>query len=295
MINLTAESREDDIAEHARSPRVKRLLALWAGLARDGLPALTEMMEAGLGEMAEHYAILVPDGPHRFTYIHYGRAIHADSGVERAGRTTDELPAEIGQYLNQHYCRVMETGRPVHIVNVAHARPHVDLWERLVVPARTNGDLRLLVMLAEPHELRGALSSAVLEASPDAILAFRAVEDDLGTIYDARIVAANESACRMTRRSREQLLHAHLLQSFPQTRTNGIWELCLEVLETRGASRFDINRGLSNADGQFRVTLFPLHGGFAIMLQDITDLSGDAIPMIRRRVSNVKHFAAAAF
>lgn len=295
MINLTAESHEDDIATHARSPRVKRLLALWESLSRGGLPSLTEMMEAGLGDLAEHYAILVPDGPDRFTYIHYGRAILADSGVERSGRTTAELPAEIAGYLNKHYCRVMETGRPVHIINVAHARPHVDLWERLVVPARTNGDLRLLVMLAEPHELRGALSSAVLEASPDAILALRAADDDLGTVYDARIVAVNESACRMTRRRREKLVGCHLLQSFPQTRDNGVWDLCLEVLATRHATRFDINHGLSQADGQFRVTLFPLHGGLAMMLQDITDLSGDAIPMIRRHVSNVQHFAPAGY
>jgi PAS domain-containing protein len=177
-------------------------------------------------------------------------------------------------------------------INVAHARPHVDTWERLIVPVRTHGNIRLLVVLAEPHQLRETVSNAILEASPDAILALRAIEDDLGTLYDARIVAANASACRMTRRDPEQLLQAMFTECFPQVRTNGIWDLCLDVIDSHRAARFDIESALSATDGPLRITLFPLHGGLGVMLQDITDLSGDAIPMIRRHVSNVQHFAA---
>lgn len=294
-MTLSAESHENGIAELAQSCRIQRLLALWEGLARDDVPSFTEMMEAGLGDLAEHYAILVPDGAGDFLYVHYGRAIKAASGTERCGQTVAELPSGISGYLAGKLARSMETGRPVYIVSVAQARPGVDTWERLVVPLRTSGESRLLIMLVEPHDLRETVSSAVLEASPDAVIAFRAVEDDLGTVYDARIVAVNESACRVIRRSREQLLHSLMLQTFPQTRANGIWDQCRDVIQTRRTLRFDINNGLTSGDGQFRISLFHLYGGFAMMLQDITDLSGDAIPMIRRHVTNVQRMAPAGF
>ncbi len=290
-MRLSAESYDRDIAEHARSPRIRRLLAMWEGYARGKIPSITDLMEAGLGELADHYALLVPDGPGRFTYLYYGRAIQRATGVERTGVTTDNLPPVLREYLVRLYSRALDEARPIYIVNVAHARPHVDTWERLVVPVRTNGDQCMLVILAEPHELRESVSNAIIEASPDGIIALRAIEDDLGTIYDAKIVTLNESACRISRRSREQLLYGSFLQAFPQVAKNGIWDICLEVIETRTAARFDIHAGLSLADGHYRFTLSPLYGGLAMMFQDVTDLAGDAIPLIGRRASNVQHFA----
>src|SRR5690606_34221295 len=107
-------------ASHARSSRIKRLLAMWEGYARDDIPGVTELMEAGLGELSDHYALLVPDGPDRFTYLYYGRAIHRETAIERTGRTTDELPPVLREYLVRLYRRAFDGGRPVYIVNVAH-------------------------------------------------------------------------------------------------------------------------------------------------------------------------------
>lgn len=290
-----AESFEDGIAERARSRRIQRLLAMWRSLDGDDAPHLADLVGAGLSDMAEHYCLMLPDGETWFAYVYYGRALAANTGLERTGTSTDYRPARLRDFLNAQYRRAFDSGRPVYVVNAAHVGPLVHTWERLIVPVRAATNTRMLLMMAEPHELHDNLSNAILEASPDGLMALRAIEDDLGTVVDAAILTVNESACRMSRRARDQLVQARLLKAFPHLKTNGIWELCLEVMEGGAATRFDIHSGLSSGDGQLRVTLFPLLGGAAMMLQDITDLSGDAIPLISRHASNVQHFAVNGF
>ncbi len=292
-MSFTAQSWETDIDHLARSTRIRQLHTLWQGLAAEGVPLLSDLMEAGLGEMSAHYSILVPDGTGRFAYLHYGAALAKASGRERTGRTTDDLAPEIRGYLQREYARALDIGRPIYLVHLAHLDVPVDSWESLAAPVATEGDLKLLLVLCEPNQLQDTLASAVVEASPDALFALRPLEDDLGTPYDARIMMANHSACRLSHRSRDDLVGTNFLAAYPQAKSNGVWDLCCEVLETRHASRFDIDLAAGEVSGQFRVTLFPYLGGLAVMLQDISDLSGDAIPLIRRRASNIKHFAIA--
>jgi|GEM_PF-6252954 PAS domain-containing protein len=292
IMPLFAEAYHEFSDEQIHSPSLKRLRSIWQTCARGGLPQLADMMQHGLGDLDDRYSLKVPEGSGHFIYTHYGHTLARFSRQNLLGLTTRRLPADIRNFLVREYNKVILTGQPVFLISSGY-EDSLDIWERLIVPARMEGGLTVLVGMGEPRNMRDTLSDTILEASPDAIIAIQAIQDDFGTVYDGRIIALNESACRAMGKTRGQLIHQPLLANFPQLHDNGIWDLCLDVLASRTAVRFDIDaRPLSV--GLQRMTLFPMAGGLAIMMQDISDLSGETVPLIGCRPSNILRFAAAA-
>lgn len=292
IMPLFAEAYYEITEGQIHSPSLAQLRSIWHASARDGLPQLADMMQHGLGELDDRYSLMVPEGSGHFIYAHFGHTLARFSRQNLLGLTTRRLPAEIRNFLVREYNKVILTGQPAFLVSSGY-EDSLDIWERLIVPARMEGGLTVLVGMGEPRDMRDTLSDTILEASPDAIVAIQAIQDDFGTVYDGRIIALNESACRAMGKTRGQLIHRPLLAIFPQLHDNGIWDLCLDVLASRTAVRFDIDaRPLS--PGLQRMTLFPMTGGLAILMQDISDLSGETVPLIGSRPSNILRFAAAA-
>lgn len=289
---LFAEAYYEMPTGQIQSASIARLQAIWHDCAGGGLPLLADLMQHGLGELDDRYSLMVPEGSGHFIYTHFGRTLARFSQQNLLGLTTRRLPADIRNFLVLEYNKVVLTSRPVFLLSSGYDGT-LDMWERLIVPARMEGGLTALIGMGEPRDLRDTLSDTILEASPDAILALQAIQDDFGTIYDARIIAVNESACRVTGRPRGDLIHQQFLEKLPHLRDNGMWDLCLDVFATRTAVRFDLDCSQSHAC-QLRVTLFPLAGGLAVTMQDISDLSGDTIPRIGARPSNILRFQSAA-
>lgn len=292
IMPLFAEAYYEIPEGQIHSPSIARLRSIWYASAGDGLPLLADMMQHGLGDLDDRYSLMVPEGSGHFIYTHFGHTLARYSRQNLLGLTTRRLHPDIRNFLVREYNKVVLSGRPALLVSSGYDDT-LDIWERLIVPARMEGGLTVLIGLGEPRDMRETLSDTILEASPDAIIAIQANQDDFGTIYDGRIIAVNESACRTMAKTRGDLMHQPLLGTFPQLRDNGIWDLCLDVFSSRTAVRFDVDCH-PVGPGHHRMTLFPMTGGLAIMMQDISDLSGDTVPLIGCRPSNILRFASAA-
>jgi PAS domain-containing protein len=83
------------------------------------------------------------------------------------------------------------------------------------------------VMGAAREQLRGVIDSLL-----DPWVLLGAVRDQEGRIVDFVYLDANDAACRMNRRPRDQLLGSRLLELLPSHRTSGLLSDYAAVVET---------------------------------------------------------------
>ena len=129
----------------------------------------------------------------------------------------------------------------------------------------------------EMDTMRGLLGS-VLDASPDGVMAFRAVRDDDGAIEDFTWVLVNPRASEIVGRPPEALIGHRLLDVFPGNREAGLYDAYAAVVET--GTRFEtvIDYPHDGLETSFRVvaTPIPTEDGFTVTFAEIID--ADLVP-----------------
>ena len=267
------EVHVEDIESRAGAPQIAALLGHYRSLAKDGaLPSYADFNAESLAEHASNLAVVEPIGGGDYLYIHYGRTIFENSGVEMLGSKVSQWKSEVGIFFCQAYDRAIAELRPVYTVHRAHHAIRVHLWERLVMPVRAEDGSFRLVVFNRPREYLDDLLRAVLDASPEGILGLRCVRNADGRIEDAMVITANQRAADIIGCTVGDLLDHAILEIIPKLRGSKTWGRYLEVVETRQPQGFELALRPQGQPKWFDVKAVPLGDGFIISFADITNL-----------------------
>ncbi|HEY8566527.1 MAG TPA: diguanylate cyclase [Beijerinckiaceae bacterium] len=271
---MFTETYEANLPEHLSTLQGRRLLQAYEALSAAGadLPtadAVLAMPEARA--VAGDLAIIEPRADD-FLYLSYGPSVAAHGRRDMTGCLIKRDGAEIGAFLGDVYARCLAVGRPLAAIHRGQADQYVNLWERLVLPARGNGGQPVIVTLILPREHQAEVLRAILDASADAILALHPLRDADGTITDAVILNANRRAAACLGASIAELTDQCLSTIMPSLQASEAWEACRRVAETRSIERFDFPCDLDGLDTWFQCTAAPLGSGFMLSLSDVTEL-----------------------
>ena len=182
---------------------------------------------------------------------------------------------------------VLRTGQPVRGTLQGVLRPDGTLrWYRVnATPVDRTGDGTIdhvVVSFSDITEFREAthetdtvrgLLSSVLDASPDGVMAFRAVRDDAGAIQDFTWLLVNPRASEIVGRPAEALVGNRLLDVFPGNREAGLYDAYAAVVDT--GTRFEtvIDYPHDGLESAFRVvaTPIPAEDGFTVTFAEMAD------------------------
>ncbi|MGG6238110.1 PAS domain S-box protein [Nodosilinea sp. AN01ver1] len=114
--------------------------------------------------------------------------------------------------------------------------------------------------------------ASVLNSSLDGIMAFAAVRDETGTIVDFEWLLSNPSACTTVGRTEEYLMGKRLLDELPGNKTDGLFDLYVQVVETGEPVQRQFHYQHDGIDTWFENMAVKLGDGFAVTFSNITPL-----------------------
>ena len=182
---------------------------------------------------------------------------------------------------------VLRTGRPVRGVVQGVTPPGGGTrWYRVnATPIDHDHDGRpeaVAVSFLDVSDYRAAIRAArqsqgllrsVLAASPDGVMAFRAVRDDAGGVADFEWTLANPRAALIVGRDADALVGRRLLDVFPGNREAGLFDAYVGVVETGARYETVVPYAHDGLDTSFRLTAVPLptEDGFTVTFSDVVE------------------------
>lgn len=112
--------------------------------------------------------------------------------------------------------------------------------------------------------------SGILNSSLDGIMAFRSIRNDQGHIIDFEWLLSNATACQAVNKRRDELIGQRLLEVMPGNRTDGLFDLYVQVIETGQVIRRQFHYAHEDVDTWFENIAVPLGDGFVVTFRDIS-------------------------
>lgn len=270
---MYSEIHTQNIVERAKAPEIAELLRRFATHAEGGIWASHELFHQELlRDFGDDLMILRPSGDGDYIYLHCGRAIVRNLGTNRTGQRVSQMPPQLARFSIETYEHALGSGSPLYTVHRSLKTARVSLWERLVLPTRTDAGQRFLLIFACPLQFREELLTTVLETSPCGIVALRAVRDYDGHIERMVIITANRRAALIVGEDDERLLDADARGSLPFLAEPSLWQRCLHVVGLRRNDMFEASFAMNGNEIWLKLALAPLGDGLVMSLTDITEL-----------------------
>ncbi|MBW4483434.1 MAG: diguanylate cyclase [Tildeniella torsiva UHER 1998/13D] len=114
--------------------------------------------------------------------------------------------------------------------------------------------------------------TGVLDSSLDGIMAFQSVRDEAGTIVDFEWLLCNPAACELVGRTAEYLVGKRLLEEMPGNRTDGLFDLYVDVVRSGDALQRQFHYTHDGLSTWFEIGAVKLGDGFAVTFRNITPL-----------------------
>jgi len=114
--------------------------------------------------------------------------------------------------------------------------------------------------------------SGILDSSLDGIMAFQSVRDEDGHIIDFEWLLSNPTACQIVSKSVTELIGQRLLDVLPGNRTDGLFDLYAQVVETGNPTQQQFHYDHDGIDTWFESAVVKLGDGFAVTFRDISTL-----------------------
>lgn len=128
---------------------------------------------------------------------------------------------------------------------------------------------RALDRQREAEQQKGLLDS-ILESANEGVEAFHAVRDDSGAIEDFRMVLMNREAARICHQGKNEFLGQKMCETFPKTRTSGLFARYVRVVNSRTPESFEIHYEGHRFTAWLRFSVAPWGDGVVITFEDIT-------------------------
>ena len=113
--------------------------------------------------------------------------------------------------------------------------------------------------------------SGILNSALDGIMAFRSIRDDQGKIIDFEWLLSNPTACQLVHKRVEDLIGHRMLDILPENRTDGLFDLYIEVVEKGKPIQRKFHYSKDGTDTWFENIAVKLGDGFTVTFRDISD------------------------
>ena len=114
--------------------------------------------------------------------------------------------------------------------------------------------------------------SSILNSALDGIMAFRSIRDDQGKIIDFEWLVSNPTACQSINQQLEDLIGQRLLEILPGNRTDGLFDLYVEVVEKGAPIQRQFHYSHDGINAWFENIAVKLGDGFTVTFRDISDI-----------------------
>ncbi len=184
-----------------------------------------------------------------------------------------------GEPVRGHFQGIVPPGQPTrwYRVNATPIDQDRDgVPEVVVVSFEEVTDLHEAKLAAERT---GALLRAVLAASPDGVMAFRAVRDEAGAVADFVWLLVNPRAEEIVGHPAADLVGERLLDVFPGNRDAGLFDAYARVVDTGETFQTVVPYAFDGFETSFRVvaSAVPDEDSFTVTFLDVVD--AEALPV----------------
>lgn len=133
-----------------------------------------------------------------------------------------------------------------------------------------HSDITETIKIQEALQTSEMQLSGVLDSSLDGIMAFRAIRNETGKIIDFEWLLCNPAAAEMVGQSSSRLIGRSMLQEWPRDRDEGLFDLCLQVVEFGTPIQREFHDQQHGRDRWFQITVVCLGEGCAVTFRDVT-------------------------
>lgn len=133
-------------------------------------------------------------------------------------------------------------------------------------------DVTAIVAMQSALQTSEMQLSSVLNSSLDGIMAFQSVRDESGVIVDFEWLLSNPASCAIVGRTADDLLGKRMLEELPGNKTDGLFDLYVQVVETGVPIQRQFHYQHDGLDTWFENMAVKLGDGFAVTFSDITPL-----------------------
>jgi PAS domain-containing protein len=205
-----------------------------------------------------------------------------EAGLRMSGYTRDYLlnrtlwevyPATGINGLFAEYKRVFQTGHPY---SGEHYYPEYDVWRSIHVVPIPGGlmlsytDCTAEKKLAETTRQQADLLQAILDGSPNAILAFDAEGDPAGSGFLFRCTLQNAASRRLTGRSDQEVKGLTLDDIFPASLAHEARQHVINVFTTGQSAEYELAADLGAGQGWYSLSIVRRDKGILLTIQDKT-------------------------
>jgi PAS domain-containing protein len=234
----------DDILVQAKSLAIKALYIKWKTLSQLKRLTLTDFFE-GDDKISRNSVIMLHIGADDYVVIHHGSEHRKAVGTDLSGRLISESDTRMAREMRPIYEQVREMGMPVRLVYAAEGAKFVAGWERIILPLKIAGEVRILLAYSETLALASDVHNFLFDHSPHMLIVALPISTFDNETVDADIIQINPAATRFFNVASMSELPIRLRQLTPwfdddetwrmlTTSSDRVWECALGASRNQG-------------------------------------------------------------
>ena len=170
----------------------------------------------------------------------------------------------------QHARRVVETGEPYQIeLRYRLTNQTKESWYDLLLQKHGDGLAASFTDISHLKE-QTIFVEQMLNGSINGMIAYEAMRDETGHIYDLRIRLANEAAARIIGLPLDELLHNTMVKQYPSAHSSGLFARYRHTIESGESQRFESQYIYDGLNGWFDISVSKLGDGMLMTFVDIS-------------------------
>jgi hypothetical protein len=213
----------DDILAQAKSLAIKALYIKWKTLSQLKRLTLTDFFE-GDDKARGNFIVMLATGDD-YAVIYHGAEYRKALGRDLSGKLISESDTRVSRAMRQIYDQVREMGIPVRLIYASDTTQFAVGWERVILPIKLAGEVRLLISYSEPLNTAGDIHNFLFENSPHMLIVALPIADYEEEIVDADIIQANPTAARFFNTERFTESPIRLRQLAPWFDDDDTWRM----------------------------------------------------------------------
>jgi PAS domain-containing protein len=219
----------DDIFAHAKSLAIKALYIKWKTLSQLKRLTLTDFLDSD-EKVSSNFLIMLHTGNDDYAVIYHGSEHRKAFGQDLSGQVLSQASGRIGRDVRPIYDQVRESGIPVRIIYASEGTQAAAGWERIILPLKIAGEIRILVCYSEALTLASEVHGFLFDNSPHMLIVALPISafDD---VVDADIIQINPTAAQFFGIGPSTDLPVRLRQLKPWFNDDETWQ----VLTSKGA------------------------------------------------------------
>jgi PAS domain-containing protein len=213
----------DDILVHAKSLAIKALYIKWKTLSQLKRLTLTDFLESD-EKVSSNFLIMLHTGSDDYAVIYHGAEHRKAFGQDLSGQVISHASGRIGKDVRPIYDQVRESGIPVRIIYASEGTKSAAGWERIILPLKIAGEIRILVCYSEALTLASDVHGLLFDNSPHLLIVALPISA-FDEVIDADVIQINPAATQFFGIGANAEFPLRLRQLKPWFNDDDVWQV----------------------------------------------------------------------